>query len=147
MYRTILVPLDGTKRAEAILPHVERLAREHEAQVIFLRVLEPAPALVRAPGPYTTWNAQLQTQQWDTATIYLAGKRGEFRGLGLQASTCLETGPVVQTILSVAARCQADLIALASHGRTALEQLATRSVAAGVLHGADCPVLLVRADD
>jgi len=147
MYHTILVPLDGTRQAEAILPQVEELARSHEARVVFLRVLLPVPALARVPGSYTNWSADVQTHEWDNATVYLAGKRGEFRAMGLQASSCLEAGPVVATILSVAAQCGADLIAMASHGRTALEQLSARSVAAGVLHGANCPLLLVRSVD
>ena len=40
MYRKILVPLDGSKRAEKILPHVEELARRYKAKVIFLQVIE-----------------------------------------------------------------------------------------------------------
>jgi hypothetical protein len=35
MYQTILVPLDGSKGAEALLPQVESLARQHNAKVIF----------------------------------------------------------------------------------------------------------------
>jgi nucleotide-binding universal stress UspA family protein len=147
MYHTILVPLDGTRQAEAILPQVEELARSHEARVVFLRVLLPVPALARAHGSYKTWSVETQTHEWDNATVYLAGKRGEFRRLGLQASSCLEAGPVVEIILRVAAQCGAGLIAMASRGRTASEQLATRSVAAGVLHGANCPLLLVRSFD
>ena len=147
MYHTILVPLDGTRQAEAILPQVEELARSHEARVVFLRVLQPVPALNRLPGPYVGWSADMQTHEWDGATVYLTGKRGEFREMGLQASSCLESGPVVETILRVAAQFSADLIAMASHGRTALEQLSARSVAAGVLHGAKCPLLLVRSFD
>ncbi|MEP7356214.1 MAG: universal stress protein [Anaerolineales bacterium] len=147
MYHTILVPLDGTRQAEAILPQAEELARSHEARLVLLRVLQPVPALIHIPGPYGTWSADMQTHAWDNATVYLAGKRGELRELGLQASSCLEAGPAVETILRVAAQCGADLIAMASHGRTALEQLAARSVAAGVLHGANCPLLLVRSSD
>ena len=41
MYSTILVPLVGSKRAEAILPHAEELARRYGARVIFLQVVEP----------------------------------------------------------------------------------------------------------
>ena len=40
MYHKILVPLDGSKRAEKILPHVEELARRYKAKVIFLQVVE-----------------------------------------------------------------------------------------------------------
>ena len=38
MYKKILVPLDGSKRAERILPHVEKLAHDNDATVIFLTV-------------------------------------------------------------------------------------------------------------
>ena len=40
MYRKILVPLDGSKRADRILPHVEELAKRYKAKVIFLQVVE-----------------------------------------------------------------------------------------------------------
>ena len=41
MYKTILVPLDGSQRAEAVLPHVESLAQRNKAKVIFLEVVAP----------------------------------------------------------------------------------------------------------
>ena len=40
MYQTILVPLDGSKRAEAILPHVEELAWRYNAKIILLQVVD-----------------------------------------------------------------------------------------------------------
>jgi nucleotide-binding universal stress UspA family protein len=41
MYRKILVPLDGSKLAECVLPHVEALAKASQAQeVVFVRVVE-----------------------------------------------------------------------------------------------------------
>jgi nucleotide-binding universal stress UspA family protein len=40
MYQTILVPVDGSKRAEAIFTYVEKLAKMNGARVIFLRVEE-----------------------------------------------------------------------------------------------------------
>ena len=39
MYKKILVPLDGSKRAERILPYVEKLAHDNDATVIFLTVV------------------------------------------------------------------------------------------------------------
>ena len=50
MYKTILVPLDGSKQAEAILSHVEFLARQFDAKVIFFGVVEPDPINI-APEP------------------------------------------------------------------------------------------------
>ncbi|MCB0137738.1 MAG: universal stress protein, partial [Caldilineaceae bacterium] len=57
------------------------------------------------------------------------------------------SGPVVTAILDVAEREKADLIAMASHGRTGLSRVFYGSVAAGILHKADRPLLLIRASD
>jgi nucleotide-binding universal stress UspA family protein len=58
MYQTILVPLDGSKLAECVLPHVEALVRGCQAnRVVFVRVVEP----FRLTGEdYTVSGAQLQ---------------------------------------------------------------------------------------
>ncbi len=41
MYNTILVPLDGSKRAESILSHVETLSRSFKGKMIFFVAIEP----------------------------------------------------------------------------------------------------------
>ena len=47
MYQTILVPMDGSKRAEAILSHVESIAKSDDAKVFFLKVEEEPIMLER----------------------------------------------------------------------------------------------------
>ena len=47
MYKTILVPVDGSTRAEAILSHVENLAKQNKAKVVLLKVEEDAILLER----------------------------------------------------------------------------------------------------
>jgi nucleotide-binding universal stress UspA family protein len=142
MYRKILVPLDGSKRAEAILPHVEELALRYDAEVLFLRVVEPTVSVTEL-----TWTVeqQLIDQVTKDAELYLAGLRGEFRGKGIQVQTLVAFGLVVATILDVAQRESVDLIAMASHGRSGFSRVFYGSVAAGVLHGVDRPLLLIRA--
>jgi nucleotide-binding universal stress UspA family protein len=54
---------------------------------------------------------------------------------------------VVTCILEEAVRKNVDLIAMASHGRTGLARAFYGSVAAGILHQADRPLLLVRAQE
>jgi nucleotide-binding universal stress UspA family protein len=65
----------------------------------------------------------------------------------LHVEVFAEEGPVVRTILDVAQRENVDLIAMASHGRTGLARVYYGSVAAGVLHQVDRPLLLIRAED
>lgn len=147
MYQTILVPLDGSKRAEAILPQVESLARQHKAKVIFLEVIEPQPFYV-PPKPGQIEFASLDERpHLKKVRRYLEVKQGFFRTKGLEAEIRAEEGPIVATIINVADQEQADLIVMASHGRTGWSRLFYSRVAANVLQHADRPVLLIRSGD
>ena len=144
MYKTILVPLDGSKRAERILAHVEGVARSNEANVIFLQVIEPTHYYIGAHG--TVSGLELHNHQEKEVEEYLSALRGEFQEKGIKARSVIEWGPVVKKIIDVAEREDVDLVAMASHGRTGLSHVFYGSVAAGVLHRIDRPLLLVRAE-
>jgi nucleotide-binding universal stress UspA family protein len=145
MYQTILVPLDGSKRAEAILPHVEELAVRYAAQVVFLRVIESISGIRSMPGTSIDLSQEIFQQLVTEAEAYLAGIQGEFREKGIDAQTRVESTPIVETIIAVAENVGADLIAMASHGRTGLSHVFYGSVAVGVLHRVDRPLLLIRS--
>ena len=150
MYKTILVPLDGSKRAERILRHVEALAQGFEARVIFLQVVElpPDPPLgTVGPSVYVTEYQEEFEKRTKRAQSYLAGLEGEFQEKRIEAESRTTYGSVVQAIIDAAEREGADLIAMASHGRGGLSQVFYGSVAAGVLHRVDRPLLIIRARD
>jgi nucleotide-binding universal stress UspA family protein len=147
MYNYILVPLDGSKRAEAILPHVEDLAKRYDAQVILLRVVEPVPLPVGAERAPVVVDQNVFEQETDQAMSYLAALQKDFRAKDIDARTSVDYGPVVQAIIRTAECEGADLIAMASHGRSGISQVFYGSVAVGVLHRVDRPLLLVRARD
>lgn len=147
MYNTILVPLDGSKRAETILRHVEEPAQRYDAKVIFLQVVEPPPLIVGPEGAHMALHQQELERGTQEAESYLAARQGEFREKGIEARTRVVHGPIVEAIINAAEREGADLIAIASHGRTGLSQVFYGSVAAGVLHRMDRPLLLIRSRD
>ena len=147
MYTTILVPLDGSKRAERILPHVEELAQHYDAKVVFLQVVEPIPPIMGPEGAYVGLYEQGLQRQTENAESYLAALQGKFREKGIEARRRVAHGRVVDEIINVAERDGADLIAIASHGRRGLSQVFYGSVAAGVLHRVDRPLLLIRSRD
>ena len=92
MFDTILVPLDGSKRAEAILPHVEELARMGQATVIFLQVVEPITVI----DPYAPYvHVELAEQLVKEAQEYLAGG-------------CLEAALLHSWTAAVQVMCAAD---------------------------------------
>lgn len=144
MYKTILVPLDGSKRAEAILSHVEELSKLYNSEVIFLQVIEPPPLIIGAEGDVTLH--QQEIERWTReAESYLSAIQGKFREKGIKSSGNVLHGPVVETIIKVAEQKNTDLIALASHGRSGISRVFYGSVAAGVLNRIDRPLLLIRS--
>lgn len=145
MYDTILVPLDGSKRAEAILPHVEELAQRHDTKVVFVRVVEPIPYVTGPEGTPVTFREQELDQRRSAAEEYLKARQGAFREKGIDTKALVFQGPVVEAITDAAERVGADLIAIASHGRSGLSQCFYGSVAAGVLHRVNRPLLVVRS--
>ena len=147
MYNKILVPLDGSKRAEAILPHVEELALRFEARVIFLHVEEEIFKLGYTEYVDVSNYEQVRLEQRKKAEIYLAGVQGELREKGIDAKKRIVSGPVVPAILDTAAREDVGLIAMASHGRGGLARAFYGSVAVGVLHRVDRPLLIIRAGE
>jgi len=144
MYHKILVPLDGSKRAEKILPHVEGLAKRYKAKVILLQIVE-YKALNTTEGAFINLSDQEFEQAEKQAETYLKGIQGEFRGKNIESRTHVINGPVVEGIISIAAQEGVDLIALASHGRGGLSRVFYGSVAAGLLHRVDRPLLIIRS--
>jgi nucleotide-binding universal stress UspA family protein len=147
MYNTILVPLDGSTRAERILPNVEALAEKFGSQIILFQVVEP---IVTGSSPYeagalfVTEEIERRTEE---ATTYLTNLQNTLTAKGLTANIQVEYGPVVPTLLEVADRLQADLVAMASHGRTGLARVFYGSVAAGILNRIEHPLLVIRAQE
>ena len=145
MYNTILAPLDRSKRAEAILQHVENLALRYKAKVIFMKVIV-APSLSVAPSrkPFEQYRKDLEVQEKRDGE-YLAERQRVFREKGINALTHLTQGPVVEEIITTAERESVDLIAIASHGRGGLSRAFYGSVSAALLQRIDRPLLIVRS--
>lgn len=150
MYKRILVPLDGSPRAEKILPHVEALAAPG-ATIILLQVVEP-PMAEFAMGADTMVSAQELQIYWkalqaaeEAAKAYLTKKQTQWRRKKFKVKTSLQRGLAVNAILETAQKEKADLVAMASHGRSGLTRVFYGSVANGVLHKIERPLLLIRA--
>ncbi len=141
-YKTVLVPLDGSRRAEIILPHVESLAKTYSATVVLMHVIEPSFHLVEAMHQE---DADAIQQEMEKFQIYLAEQQASLRKQGISSRTVLGHGPIVEQIIKTANQENADLIAMVSHGRTGLTRVFYGSVAVGILHRIDRPLLLIRS--
>jgi len=144
MYNKILVPLDGSKRAEAVLPHAEEMANRYGAEIILLRVEELHVML--------EWDEVVDLakchEKFDTrkkaSESYLAQHEKKFREKGIKVNARVMHGPVVKSILTVAEEMDVDIIVMASHGLSGLPRTFYGSVTAGVLQKVDRPLLIIR---
>jgi nucleotide-binding universal stress UspA family protein len=123
--RRLLVPLDGSALAEAILPITEALARGHDAEVLLVRVAVAADAV--------------------EAEAYLARLARTLGERGLPAVRWrVEEGEAAAAIAAAARALGADLVTMTSHGRSGLGRLLVGSVARAVVEASPVPVLVVR---
>jgi nucleotide-binding universal stress UspA family protein len=143
MYERVLVPLDGSERAETILPLIQQMAGPLDAELILLRVVEPistaeaiASAGIVSPDSFAL--RELEAKQ------YLDGVERRLSKKGLRAHTRVAFGEPPEVILTVAKETGADLIAIATRARTALGRLVFGSVAETVLRASPVPVLMIR---
>jgi len=137
MYKTILVPLDGSPFGERALPLAGELAARMAAQVILVRAttasafagLDPTEAQVKAVAD---------------AESYLAGVAQRVAGQGVEVDYSVACDPAEKCILMEAELHKADLIVMCSHGRSGLGRWIYGSVANAVLAKSPAPVILVR---
>ncbi len=145
MYQKILVPLDGSKRAEAILSHVEHLVKGNNAKAILLKVEEETILLGRDEVIDVEKYRKNYENRIELSKAYLETLKNTLSEKGIDAVTQIAYGSVVRAILKVASETNSNLIALATHGFGGLAKVSYGSVAAGLLQAADIPILLIRS--
>ncbi len=147
MYNTILVPLDGSKLAECVLPHVETLFKGSQAkQVIFARVVEPFHP---ATSDYIISDEQIKKVDRENkayAEKYLKEIGGQAQyGSGVRVETAVLYGNVPDSLAEFAQKNEADIIVIATHGRSGVSKWVWGGVADRILRSSCVPVLMVRA--
>jgi nucleotide-binding universal stress UspA family protein len=143
MYSKILVPLDGSKTAEGVLPHAKALAYSEGAELVLLTVTAN-PALDYAfsdPG----LAQRAEEDQEERSKRYMAEVEQQLKSAGFKVSTLLRVGAVADVILTVAEEMQVDVIAMSTHGRTGPARWLLGSVAERVVRSSKVPVMLIRA--
>jgi len=143
MYKKILVPLDGSKTAEGVLPHAQALAYSEGAEIILLTVAaNPAMDYVFS-DPAVAEKAV--AEQEARSKKYIGDIESQLKTAGFKVSTLLRVGAVADVILKSADEIQVDVIAMSTHGRTGPARWLLGSVADRVVRNSKIPVLLIRA--
>lgn len=143
MFRSILVPLDQTRFAEAALPFASRLAREAGSPLQLVLAHQGLPA-VGGMGEIAFVPTGIDEALRDQERAYLRDVAADLVLNGLKTVAFREVeGPAGEAICDEAERVKADLIVMATHGRGAVGRLWHGSVADQVVRHSRSPVLLV----
>lgn len=154
MYRKIMVPLDGSKLAECVLPHVEEFISGCQvSSIVFVRVIEPPPLGYR--GAYVTSKEDLDKIETNTKRIeaerksaakdYLEKVASRFKPDGVNFQKEVLVGKVADNLVDYSENNNIDLILIATHGRSGVSRWVRGSIADRILRASRVPVLMVRA--
>ena len=137
--RTILVPLDGSELAEAVLPHVEALAEQNGVEpvdVVLLRVSE-------SPVMSDHYFSNIPETR-EEIEKYLARVEKRLQKAGLSVQSRVLTGEPAEQIVDYASASPFSLVVMSTHARSGLSRWVLGSVAMKVVSGVCSPILLVR---
>jgi nucleotide-binding universal stress UspA family protein len=151
MFKQILVPLDGSERAEQALPIAARIAHTGGGVVTLLRVVDVqewyGPYFVPTGGGYLPsggWTPSSgMNEGQEVAEAYLKGTAASAPLLGVQTSVTVRDGAAAHVILEEIEVQHANLVVMSSHGRSGLTRWALGSVAEHIARDATVPVLLL----
>ena len=161
MFNKVLVTLDGSKLAEAVLPYVEELAQSCAAEVILLRVVpiphDTATAEIHQPSMSIPGSSadevvahhpiyreqEMESLRAETA-FSLNETKEKLSKVAPKVRIEVMFGRPAKKIVEFAEREEVDLIAMSTHGRSGFGRWVYGSVADRVLRATTVPILLIR---
>jgi len=140
--RTLLVPLDFSDNARAILEWTAHLAKTHQSKVILFHAYHLPVEFQQLEGAYLPpdfWaNVKAEAQQ------SLSRHEAELRDSGLSVESVVREGYAATAIVDEAAEQDVDLIVIGTHGLSGIKHMLLGSIAERVVQKAPCPVLTVK---
>ncbi|MFO8101373.1 MAG: universal stress protein [Dehalococcoidia bacterium] len=148
-FKKILVPLDGSEESERILPYVRELGIELKAELVLFQAIERATHLYLADMvvthlPYS--DEEMEPFKAD-AENYLEKIKSSLESDGITLSTKVGIGETAEWIIEFADEIDADLVAMATHGRSGIRQWQLGNVAQKVMHAGNTPLMLVKSSE
>ncbi|HET9921075.1 MAG TPA: universal stress protein [Ktedonobacteraceae bacterium] len=144
MFQRILLPLDGSARAERAVPIAARLAHATGGSIILVRVVNKSSKFLPSLESPPTLAHHVLISDIAKAEQYLVDIAASPDFEGIAVETEVRFGPVVPTLLAVADNRRADLIVLCSHGYSGMIRRIMGSVAEQLTRHTWIPVLVLR---
>lgn len=142
MYHTVLVATDGSWCSEAAGDHAIDLAREYDASLRVVSVIEMDVAFSESISEQMLADLEKRSEK----AVETIATRARDRGV-TDVETAVVRGTAHRAILEDAREHDVDLVVVGTHGRRGLDRLLLGSVAERVLRTADLPVLIVHDEE
>jgi nucleotide-binding universal stress UspA family protein len=144
MYNTVLVPLDGPKFSESVLPIVTRLVAEGEAKkVILVRAVVPTPEVAVDTPIDPVLVRQADNQKRAEAERYLTEIAQQIPWSGQQHETVVVFGRVPDVLIDYARNSPAELLVMAANTRRGWSRFVRGSVTEKMLQSVGIPILVL----
>jgi nucleotide-binding universal stress UspA family protein len=148
VFKSLVVPLDGSELAESVMPSVVALAKQLDLEVILFRAYAvPYGAYTAGEGFYDPVNLEGFLARLREETIdYLENKTAELKRKGIEKVSYLaKEGLSADEIISFGRESPDHLIAMCTHGYSGVKRWVLGSVTEAVVRHAGDPVLVLRA--
>ncbi len=145
MYTKMLIPLDGSKVAEQVLPYARCLARKLSIPIELLQAADPEALALLTDPAHSRYADTVWADKINSGKTYLDAVARSFEGACVQC--VVEKGKAEDVVIDRAAADKNTLIVMATHGRSGIQRWLLGSVADKVLHGSSNHMLLVRSSE
>ena len=139
MYSQILVPTDGSPASDAAIEHAIDLARQYDATLHALYVVDGAAYSTLEAGSQVVVDALQSEGEEATRRVAEAAERAD-----VGCETVVATGTAYSTIRDYVDEHAIDVVVMGTHGRKGLDRYLLGSVTERVVRTSDVPVLTVR---
>jgi nucleotide-binding universal stress UspA family protein len=152
MYRTILVPLDGSALAEEAIPHAAELARASKAGIHLVRVFDAASLLTTMPMPVPNTvstvpspeiYAAAREAEREEAEGYLQKQAAALKSKASKVEYSVQEGRPVEMLVALVEKLPADVVVMTSRGHGGFKRFVFGSVTDELLRRVEVPVLIV----
>ena len=145
MFKTILLPTDGSPLSDKATATAIEFAKLHQAKIVALIAVQPFPYSPMGDGGVIIDSSAYERQMQLTAqaTIDKIGIAAQSAGVAFQGLVTLSTSPY-EEIVAAADNFNCDIILMASHGRKGLNKLFIGSETQKVLAHTTLPVMVLR---
>jgi nucleotide-binding universal stress UspA family protein len=150
----VLVPLDGSRPAETVLPYIENMASRLKAKTSLLSVVEllyhlypysdqagyfSSSGVIKVP-----YNEREMQPAKEVAEKYINTVNEKLVSEGIETNYILRIGSPADEIIKVEDEMRPDMVVMATHGHSGFGRFDHGSITDKVLHAGNAPLLLVR---